>query len=484
MPHKLTNEIDSLLVHVLRCPEVFALAYQYLKPDALGGEYFFSQRLIWSAARSLYRKYEIMPQHHTISVEVHTLLDEGGLGDADLTARAIDDALGLVEAMFAFPEDKLMADFAIGHLQRVIDRAEIKPMAERIKMSETSDDLMKNVQDMAEAFTATRLDVPTETEIIDLSSLEGLRENRIPTGAEYIDHLLNGGIVEGRVYGLLGGSGGGKTAISIHLSCELALRSLHVNYFTYEQSLTSDDPDIPRRIYSCAGRIKRTTLADVDPKDWSESDREKALEIEKTVKPFLHTYDMSGAVKKAGNGGIFELERTLRQDQLKGRRATLNVIDWCLPMLKRYMASKKIKADQYRDEITTMVDMTKKYAARYGGCWLIVNQLAPAELGSPGKAPKWSDSAEAKNFAWLMDSCFTIGIPSEDGFMQFVVSKNRGYKPGVTTIEFDPDYARLLHHSGLKYNSRNKGFNPEGSSSDKFPDTEKGKSKGEELSGS
>ena len=486
MPHQLTNEIDSLLVHALRCPDVFALAYQHLKPDALQGDYLFSQRLIWAAARDIYANLETMPQQHTLSVEVSTRLDEGGLGDPMLTAKAREDALGLVNAMFDFPANKLVPQFAIGHLQRVIDKSEIKPMAARISLAETSDDLMQNVHELSEAFTATRLDVPVEANVIDMSTLEGLKENRISTGAAYLDHLLNGGIVEGRVYGLLGGSGGGKTAVSIHVSCELALRGLHVNYFSYEQALTSDDADMRRRIYSCAGRIERKLLSDTNPTEWPESERQKALLIEKTVKPFLHTYDMSGAVKKAGSGGMAELERTLRQDQMAGRRAILNVIDWCLPMLKRYMGAKKIKPEYLRDNVQEMTDMAKQYAAKYGGCWLIVNQLASAAVGSPGTAPKWSDSAEAKNFAWLMDSCFTIGKFTDDGYMQFIVDKNRGYVPGKTTIQFDPKYASLLHHSNLEWDNRNKtGFVEVNNDPNEMPkESVGGKSKGEELSGS
>ena len=486
MPHQLTNKIDSLLVHVLRCPAVFSLAYEHLRPDMLQGEYLFSQRLIWASARDLYEQYEVMPQQHTLSVMVNTRLDEGGLGDKELTARAINDALGLIDAMFAFPVDKLLPEFAIVHLQEVIDGADIKPMAQRIQDAESSEVLMQNVQELSEAFSASRLDVPSESEVIDMGTLEGLQEKRIPSNAKYFDHLLNGGIVEGRVYGLLGGSGGGKTAISVHLSCELALQGLHVNYFSYEQALMADDADMRRRIYSCAGRIKRQLLADVHPSAWPEEERQKALELENTVKPFLHTYDMSGAVKKRGYGGMPELERTLRQDEVIGRRALLNIVDWCLPMLKRYMAAKKIKPEALRDQVQNMADLAKQYAAKYGGCWLIVNQLASADIGSPGKEPKWADSAEAKNFAWLMDSCFTIGNFTEEGFMQFIVSKNRGYKPGKTTIQFDPDYARLLHHSDLEWDSRNKqGFVPMNTDPNKLPPDHSGavKSRGEELSG-
>lgn len=453
----LNNKYDSLLAHILRCPAVFHAALRSLKPSMWDDEFFLSHRMIWASAISLYEGHDSMPKSHPLIAGATDLIDRHQIGDPAFQDRIKQDIVQLIEAIFVIVEDNFVPSFAMQHLQEFVNERRVLPAAAELSQAKDAHAFNRAFESFSRVYHASRVIVPQPVNLFGDEVMDSLYQIRRKTGLSFVDDLM-GGISDGEVYGLLGGSGSGKTLLSLQLAVTLSLQGYRVNFFTYEQPAKGD---IPRRIYSIAGNIPTKDLRDTRRGHWPDHIKDRVADIQKTIGPHLQVYDMSG--RTTGYGGILEVEDVLNQNQLEAKPPILTIIDWLQVSVDRVMVADTSKKEAIlRTEILRYIDRAKTLAGKFGGSWLIVHQLAPAKLGGPGHMPKWTDAAEAKSFAWLMNACITMGMPSDDGFLKLRLDKNRGGKKADTTIRFDDVIARFNHAGDYKWVGRNDGFVKDG----------------------
>lgn len=465
-----------LLAHILRCKEVFQAAHANLKPDAFSGDFHYPHRMVWRAALDLYAKYRQMPNEAMLLAETIRLMDTSPSTNQYMVAQEKQLAIYLIQKIFSAPADNLVVTYAQGVLQELIYDSQLKPMAQQIQHAPDLNTFNQTIAQLNVAYKAAQISAPEAVDIFSDEYLSGMEETRIPTGAMYFDMLLGGGINEGEVYGLLGGAGGGKTLTAIEVGCSLAMKGYKVNYFTYEQPVTGD---LTRRLYASAGGININELK--RPKDqWPQPVKDSMTELHGVFRQNFHIYDMSG--RTAGMSGIDEVEGILRHDQNRGQHAVLNIYDWLLVAIRRYMSTKNMNENAVRSEVQRWVDCCVRYGDEYGGASLIVNQLAPAQLGNPGKLPRWTEAAEAKSFAWLLNACFVLGVATPSNFLQIGVDKNRGGKRTHCSVKMDPFHQRMIPQDHMVYDASTGDFRDERQNATYVPkDNGKPASDAEEL---
>lgn len=480
MPRSLNSRYDIVLAHMIRCPEVFRVAATKFPPDGFAGMYLYPHRMIWTAALNLFKQYRTLPRQDLLLVEAIQLMDQASQrGDPHMAAQNRQVVFEYVHAVYQFPQEHLLIEHSLKHLQEMIYEVRVLPAAHRISQAEDTTQFKVAFNQLQAAYKSSQVIAPREEDIFSDTYLDSMQETRIKTNTEYIDMLLGGGIIEGEVYGLLGGTGGGKTIVGIEVAVRLALQGHNVNYFSYEQPIRGD---LTRRIYCCAAGVNKDILK--RPRSQQPADvLEKVDEAKGKLKNRLHMYDMSG--RTSGLGGIDEVESILQSDQqIRGAHAVLNIFDWMLTSIRRYMGVQNIPESELRGQITHYVDKSMYYGSEYGGACFIINQIAPALMGNPGKIPKWADSAEGKHFAWLLNGCFVLGTPSKRNMLYIGIDKNRGNAKAYYTVQMDPKFNRMIMKENFDFGISSKEFEDTTKDPEVVPDTsvdEKVRRPGEEY---
>jgi hypothetical protein len=307
---------------------------------------------------------------------------------------------------------------------------------------------------------ASRVQAMGESDIVSAvhvrSSRPGLQLQ--PTGIKYFDERLNGGVGAGKVYGLLGPTGVGKTLNFVSLMVSTAIQEQirhrrmvdnfgpgssklgNYYYFIYE----GEKEDIVRRClaylaYIPLDRLSRyefdPTMELAGPND-PRPDYEARLfpegvgpegepmlsEIERygnanailSQNIFIRSMVPSPENPKRGCGYVSEIQSVLIAEQEAGREVAGYYIDYAKIAAKNYCGS---KVDNLRHFIGGMPMECVKYINSYlprAHCWIANQFNTEANRRSPTWVPHHSFSSEAGDFG---DNCwftFCLGTKSQE----------------------------------------------------------------------
>jgi len=215
------------------------------------------------------------------------------------------------------------------------------------------------------------------------------------------------------------------------------------------------------KLYSTSTGISLNRLAQVKSLDeFTPDERKRYDRVSTELSGNLHIQDLSGADGSgAGNGGVDEIGWTLTRMNNSGRHVEAVIVDWFWPMLSRkFQLDDNRKNSDERKYVQLMTDKLKQLALKHK-CWIWVNQqLAPAKAGA--KKVEWYDSAEAKNFAWYMNMCFTLtGLSDTENMGTFRASKARGSAKKSVVVKLRGEYARFEWVTDdLEYDARRKQY--------------------------
>ena len=86
------------------------------------------------------------------------------------------------------------------------------------------------------------MDKSVSTDVVPTNIFEDLEGNlesveRVATGVEFLDIILNGGTIDGESIGILAPSGGGKSTVANMILAACVRRKVHCWYFSTEQKL-------------------------------------------------------------------------------------------------------------------------------------------------------------------------------------------------------------------------------------------------------
>ena len=235
---------------------------------------------------------------------------------------------------------------------------------------------------------------------------------RTPTGINFVDGLLGGGVAPNDLIGLLGPSGGGKTLLSIMLSASLAQRERSAAIFVYEFPFM---PAYQIRYYSYLAALKQSEIKGRSFETMNPDNRRKIMEALEQVGSYLHPFDMTVRGTTPGIDGLRANLMTLseeknRSDCQKTNHPALVIIDQFIPYINRYLTDRNAKVDFARTYMVRAIDELRMLAFEMKTAILLVNQVDTDANERPAYLrPKITDSAEVKSFAHWMNWCLALG---------------------------------------------------------------------------
>jgi RecA/RadA recombinase len=283
---------------------------------------------------------------------------------------------------------------------------------------------------------------------------------RSPTGIQFIDVVLGGGTRGGELYGFLAPSGGGKTSLSHQIGVNGARRKRHIFTFSYEESPMTNEYMVP--LYSCATGMSRAVFDKVNPlSEMTPEQLEKLERARQEIGTYLHYVDMSGSFDNAGRGGAHELDAYIIEQRHAGIQPHGIIIDWLWPLFQRHYSDYKVDRKRILEErglAQRLMDEFKSVASRHN-CWIWLNhQVAPAATSKKTPAG-WTDAAEFKSFAWLVNVCIALGTLDDKQIAPFNCSKNRNFRTSKTYVQLKGEISTFFPMGkDMEYSSRTKNY--------------------------
>jgi hypothetical protein len=416
-----------LLIHLLRSTKLMQSVSHIFDLSCFDVKLEPTFYLIWSVARDHWFKYHKLITKEFLLAGITTTLE---LQPDLLLEEEKVNLESLINQIYAFNEDKLIPDYALNVAQSIIDSKKLPQIFDNVDFN----DLPAWMQRADREYNSTRLtNIGSKVDIFDPSNYY-LPESRKPTGVSFVDDILGGGVRGKETIGILGPSGGGKTTLSLQLLCEVMKSQRHAMFCSFEQNIQGD---ISTRIYSYLTHTHIRKFENGMPEETKQK-----LQVLSSITPYMHLYNHCD--KSHGFGGVAEIAKNIYIEQEEGRKPEIIIIDWLLPMVERYMASKGIDSSQLRYHIRSAVDELVQLAIRYDTCVIIAHQLnTEAASRGPGSKPRWTDAAECKSFSWMLNYTLALGNKDENNCMWICGSKARNNANIEKIIQLEGEYCRF-----------------------------------------
>ncbi len=476
------DEIDLMVVFLVRHPGLFAEARQVLVPGHFSGASESPWSYIWQALTGLYDRYGASLNPAILEVEALTLASSAA---ADLPASVLDEIRKFVAYAYDMPA-RYFADqceaYGYSLLQKFLQE---RHWGDSIKAAivqwgdDTPVDAPAFLADIQARFAAVQGVSAQVTEDLIPENWEQTTFEVVSTGLEFIDAPMGGGVSDGEVYGLLGTFGSGKTMMACQIAGEAAMRMYaasetngqaprQVIYLTYE---TPPD-DIRKRVISNLAQIKldHLNLATGESYATKFSRAGARLPYEEEmfgtsplgeweryqqivpVSRLFGVSDMRGGPDnpKAGTGFVIEIQAEIDKRRRKtGKEIGLVIIDYAVICARRLIRAKGWDEEKkLRGLLGGFGDQVRSMVAQHFHCpvW-ILNQLSgESNKRAAGARNSHADSAEARNFAENLWYAFCIGNKDGNNMVSMDVSKSRRSEGQAhpTILHLRGDMARFV----------------------------------------
>jgi hypothetical protein len=483
---------ELLLRYVLRDRVLFNTAKEEVRPEHLNRDGDYGLALLWQASLRVIDHYcdgklptDPLNSWALVEGEIEAM---GESGDAQLPGPVRDYLSGpggLLEFVFGpgpEPEydvgEKLLIEF-------LRERTVVDPLCEMAQalgqhVPRDLDKSLAAIQDRGRALDAIGRST-AKSAAPDNYTPPHL--DKMSTGVDFLDDIMNGGDAPTEVYGIMGGYGTGKTLLAVQACYQKSLlfqskadqtlaptmESCHL--FHYEAGYD----EILRRVWSHAGRIHQESLErmkydglstrgnlkpyelelfaeeikrlGLENVDGEEERLDKAKKLLKRGNLSLH--DFSGNDPEnptAGGGYVDEIASSLRHEVSKGRKIGAVYIDYVLAACRSHLNRTNRRTEDLRHLVGGFpMECYRKISSQFGCRVYLFHQRSGASNSRSFLANyDGGDSAESKSFpenVW-----FNIILGNKDvetSCIRVHCSKSRRAK-GVA----NPILVRLQGHLG------------------------------------
>jgi RecA/RadA recombinase len=226
--------------------------------------------------------------------------------------------------------------------------------------------------------------------------------SRNPTGVDFIDEILDGGVRVGEVLGFVIPTSGGKTTLGLQFADACVRQGEHAAILSSEQGLKGD---ITVRCFTLASRGHQRDFK--DPENMVPEVKAKLMEAQPAWNKYFHFFDqrqLSVDTMQGAFNPIYQLKE-------KGMLPRIVVIDWWGRLKNRIMAAQpyRLSDNQLRNLSQQLLQEVKDQTEILGVTTVVLHQMAGAvaERG-PKHKPSSHSAQEDKNFNNMMDFCFTV----------------------------------------------------------------------------
>jgi hypothetical protein len=418
------EELDLIILHLLRSDIVIQSAFYTLEPDLFNRPNEIPHHVIWSVVREFYREHKVLPSEPFVISEVSKKLKE-----KPEYAESVDKIIELMTWVFKDVTDNMLVPSAVSNIiQRFLDHRVVLAST-AVPSDANSLDISKFISGVINSYSATRISVSKDhkifdEDVFDEASAINSSVSTIPSGCHVFDRLTNGGLRAQHLCGILAPYGGGKTMLSIDVAVNTAKQREHVFFFQYELPF---ETKLRPRIWSCASGISSKILSDTKPKDLPADIKEK-LRATASYNEYLHVKDMTTPTE--GINGMLELDSILCRAEDAGIKPRLVILDWLGFAVLKYCNAHNLNLKEnmysvYRE----MCGQARQLIADKHKCeFIITHQLngTGGNIKGKGKATVY-DASEFKQFAALMDTCLLMTKTDiKTGLARIYTDKNRG----------------------------------------------------------
>lgn len=413
---------EFVLRHLLRVPGLLEPVIERIEKYGVFSD-TGDLEWIWNAVAAYYTKYHKPVPMDVLLLDLRCVLAASGMSTFE------PEISNKIRHWFEVPIDPAARDMVSDLLKQFFLETMQTELKNSLQGGEPQEKLRERLRQLEHGLTDQPLKIPQERNPFWKAPHHFLRDiERIPTGIDFIDNALGGGVRLGEVGAFLMPSKGGKTTIVYQLQRELVYRRKHGLVLSFEQYL---EGDLSVRMYVLSTGTGR--------KDWArgvENMSPELLERWYKVAPlwgyylhfFDHWVDPQNSLHSVG-----EVFRIVEEYRAKGINIQWVMLDWWGCMLRKLISANPVRSDwEKRQQEATWLGEIKAYTQKLGVCTLVFHQLAGAEAGKSERHVSTSFRAqENSNFCNMLDWCF--------------VSSR---KDGNSDVTFKLDVARSAASSG------------------------------------
>lgn len=449
------NDLDMLIVYSLRVESVMLEVFHKMKFEDFTGAYEKPHTLLFVIAKDFYTE-------HKQRIPFSLLADQAEArmaGQPDFMHPSSRQAVyDLIVKIAEYKEADFVPSYGMQLLSMFLYNRRVgqKLAMMRDKQNQGFMPTKEEIDGLkAEADHSTVAAIEIHSPFLNPEDADYEMAPMEPTGVDFIDVMLGGGVQAGRLYGFIGPSGGGKTTLSNQLAVAYAMSGRQMLVLSYEEGV---DAEYLCPIRANAARIPRDIIAKMRSiNDLSPEHQVQYKRACDKIGRFLHFADMSGT-NNAGFGGAEEIEQLVIRYQSNGVKVGGIILDWFWLWVQRVYAVTTFPRGQEQDLRTfsqKLMDKVRAIARKYK-LWIWVNQqTAPSEVGK-GSA-SWTDSAECKSFAWLVSFCFALNEMDADQIAELNLAKGRAARKVKQHIQLDGMHARFVSLSeDMEFDPRTK----------------------------
>ena len=471
-------QIEVMLAHVLRLPNLFTIAKSQMLPRIFPEATEPAYNKLWTAALATEKrlKANFFYDPEKVRMAMWNYMSPKLDSDPDISAGLKDyllnPATGLLESIYY--RTQFFEEEAYALLKRFLrERLVQAPLWKKLNTAGGSllDDLP---QMLAEAQKLDTSLASLDSDPVESGAPKGwspAKLSKFPTGIKFIDTMLRGGHAPGEVYGVLGAFGSGKTSLAVQIAYHTAVDQQNsadlynltepsdsgvqrypkeCYIFTYEA--TSDE--IRMRLWSSACSIEHGILEEYDwsklststdgydklkpyekelfadrvkagHKDLVPGERERLEQQMPLLRRNLWVLDMSGTGDntKRGTGYVSEIRQIIDADLERKSRASKRkhevgviVIDYAGLAAWRHIAEHGVEVTELRHYIGRFGDCCKKELAVPLKCpvWVFHQLTGDANKRTHKVQQHYTDAAESKGFAENLAFCFALGTKDDE----------------------------------------------------------------------
>jgi RecA/RadA recombinase len=361
-----------------------------------------------------------------------------------------DNFSDFFEALCEVPPEDLHQEAGLALLGKVIDaQVAEEARARLLRVLESGGSTVEAMADITEDMSRRSLDAGGDAELCDpLFQFEKLlvRSEYHPTGLDFFDVAMGGGMRKRDVVTLIAPSGGGKTTMGLQLAVSWLKQSYdrHVVFCSYEQPA---EGDMMERLATLTTHLPVSTFRGKAFLELDEATRARVEASVADIKARFHFADYSRG--QAGLRGVADMSRALREFKVLGTGCpVLVIVDWFLPFVQRSMLGAGLDVSNegaLRTHGSHLMDQLKIFKNKENITMFITHQLnLEASAASPSRKPNWTEAAFWRGFSWFADVAFALGRMSDDGVAWLVADKTRAFAKNSRFIKLRGEHCEFV----------------------------------------
>ena len=291
-------------------------------------------------------------------------------------------------------------------------------------------------------------------------------QKRIPTGINWLDEITSGGGREGEIWLILGGSGQGKTSLTVQYACAQALMGRQSLWISYEQSA---EGDIAERIIANVTDESLDRIRDRGFKNLDEDIQRKFWASVAGADQNLVMMDMTRLtynpdLDPRDNGGMYSIWQQYNKLKAEGRAPTTIIVDWIGAMMSviSTVTGKNIdNAFSFQVAAQAEIDIARKMVKQEPVMIIFFHQTDTKSQGArPIYVPDRTCALNMKTMANFADMCITIGNRDSHNILYMSAVKSRKGATISKTVRLVGDKCKFVNAPGWFPNTDGNFYNP------------------------